>query len=274
LPQVLRRLMDEQSREVSAEVVSNKAFQRAYALIVPLGIVIVVGVLMVFVMPKYQQIMKDFGIRPPAVTMLVIDVASNAGPPLALVLVIALIVLVGRSAGKLVSGRQQIDPLRWLMDRVIWYTPVIGQLTRDRGLADVCNTIADSLDAGRPMNVTLMDATQPHLNRVLAHRVERWSMLSGSGADVAGAARSAGFPPLVSGMTSAAIYNGDLAAAMRFLGRYYDSRFSRLALLLRSAAMPIMALVLGSVVATVALSVFLPIIALIDVVMRKIYGTW
>ncbi len=53
------------------------------------------------------------------------------------------------------------------------------------------------------------------------------------------------------------------AEVFRFLGRYYRSRFSRLKILARGAAVPAVVIFFGVIVAIVMLGLFLPLIVLI-----------
>jgi type II secretory pathway component PulF len=82
------------------------------------------------------------------------------------------------------------------------------------------------------------------------------------------AARQAQLPVLMSGLLGTAHAPPDVVAVLRFLARYYAARFSRVVVLLREAAVPVLALGAGGggVVATIALAVFVPIVRLIDTV--------
>ena len=65
-------------------------------------------------------------------------------------------------------------------------------------------------------------------------------------------------------MLATASQTPDIAQVLRFLGRYYSTRFSRAVALLQASVVPLIALVMGSLVAWLALSVFLPLVRLID----------
>ena len=65
-------------------------------------------------------------------------------------------------------------------------------------------------------------------------------------------------PALISGMVATVNTTADLASVFRFLGRYYDNRFSRAALLLEGAVMPGIALGFAVPVALTALTLFRP----------------
>lgn len=71
-------------------------------------------------------------------------------------------------------------------------------------------------------------------------------------------------PGLVVGMLSAARQGEDAANVLRFLARYYRSRFSRLSAVVRGAAIPLTVLAFGVIVGLVTLSLFTPMINMID----------
>ena len=149
------------------------------------------------------------------------------------------------------------------MDRVIWFTPVLGRLARDRGLADALHAIADALEAARPASDALREAELPHLNVVLRDRLAGWAQFVNEGEGFVNAARRAGMPRLVVGLLATS-QPADLVSALRFLASYYHARFSRLTLLLSAAAGPMLALVFGAIVAAVALGIFVPMTRLAD----------
>jgi type II secretory pathway component PulF len=75
-------------------------------------------------------------------------------------------------------------------------------------------------------------------------------------------------PPLISGMTTTGIVAANLAEVFHFLARYYAGKFSRLAILLRGAAIPAFTLLFGVIVAFIALGLFTPMISLINSVSK------
>jgi type IV pilus assembly protein PilC len=162
--------------------------------------------------------------------------------------------------------------LEWLGDRLLWHLPVAGRMTRARGLADVCNVLADALGAGSSPVSALTDASELKLNGILRRRVRRWAERADAGLPLADAARAAGMPKLIVGLLATTAAGDDLPRVLRFLARYYESRFSRAAELLRSAAAPLLAVVFGALVLVVALAVMTPLVELVDALAGKLSG--
>jgi len=260
---VLPRLIRDE-RALARRDPASGALARAYAAIVVCGLATVIGALATLVMPKFEQIFKDFGMPMPPLTRTVMSVAGALAPPLAGVAGVAMVWMIGRGMRDALLPRPLVLPLNNLFDRIVWLTPIAHALAGDRGMGDTCHVIADALEVGRPLDAAVLEAEHLHLNAVLRGRLGRWASGLAAGVAPAVAARDAAMPAAVVGFLAAALPGGSAADTFRFLGRYYDSRFSRAATAVRSVVVPAMALVAGVVTAATALAVILPLVQLID----------
>jgi type II secretory pathway component PulF len=264
LPQALRRVYRDEYRESQRDA-ARAGFFRAYALITVMAICFALWTIAVFVMPKLAQISRDFGTPLPRVTIHMSRAGYSLAPPLAVVAALGVVWASGRAVRNMVRTRPAPSPLDELVDRVMWHLPVVVSLARDRGMADVCHTVADALEAGRPAPEALAEAQLPHVNAVLRERVLRWAERVEQGESLAGAARGAFIPRLLVGLLATA-QPEDLVNVFRFSARYYEARFSRTAVLIESASGPLIALGFGAVVCATALGIVLPMVRLIDAV--------
>jgi type II secretory pathway component PulF len=186
-------------------------------------------------------------------------------PAVCLVAMIVTLFAEGRALRQLLSrARPRVNPMREPWDYLLWYTPVVRTIVRNRDLADVCGVIAGGVDAGRPVEQAISEALQPHLNAVLRRRINSWAQLATSGIPLADAASRAGLPSLIGGLAGPAVRAGNLPSALRFLARHYESSFSRTAALLQAATVPAIVLTLGAAVMCVALALFEPMVMLIQ----------
>ena len=260
---------------------SRAILLRWYPVVLVLGLTMTMGMFVIFVVPKYEMIFRDFGIEQlPAVTRWTIGACrwianSWLMPALGALLVGIALAMAGQMLAEAVAPRSawrdrgpQTGPVQLLLDVVAWWMPLTRPIVRSRGLADVCHVLADAAGAGRPMDAALHDAARLRLNAVLRWRVNDWAGLAVAGLPLAEAARRAGMPPLLCGMLAPASVPGKGSAEARdvfaFLARYYDARFSRAAALLEGAAVPGLVMTFGFLVATVALALMLPIVQLTD----------
>lgn len=246
-----------------------------YAIITVCLILFVNMMVMVFIVPKYAQIFRDFGLRLPPITQALIDlsygvaVSAEAYSVFILVAMMTAAVLFSRSIARALAGSSKSDVPEWLRraaGRGIWVTPVIGRIVRDRQHALVCEALAEALRAGRPMPEAIGLATLPALNVVLFERMAAWRTGVETGQPTAVAARAAKLPRLLGELLAGqAVHERDNAAgAVEFAGRAYAARAVR-AFAAVSAVVPVATtLLLAAAVAFVALAMFTPIVTLID----------
>jgi len=264
LPQVLSRIMEQRRAAIARSMTPGlMPFYRAYPLALALIFVFMTSMLMVFVAPRFETIFKDFKTPLPRVTQLTFEIARGAGPWIAVLLATVILALIiagisshwrGGALG-LVEG-----PFGWIANRLPW----IGRVRLYRALGDALEFTADAVEAGRPIDVSIAEAAQVGANSRLREIFDRWYEEMIQGRSIADAARVAGMPAQTCSMLATALQTPDLAPVMRFLGRYYSSRFSRAIAFLEASFVPVIALVMGIFVAWLALSVFMPMVRLID----------
>jgi type II secretory pathway component PulF len=243
---------------------AGAAFARAYAAVLVSVMGLVLMALMVFVMPKFEQILKDFREPMPPVTAGMIGASRVLAVPLGAVALLAFLWMCGRAARDVLVARPLPAAAKGLLDRVIWYLPIAGRIARDRGLADAFYLIADAVEIGRPLDQAILEADRPHVSALLRERLARWSDALAAGMPPDAAARAAGMPRLVHGLLATAQPSGFTADVFNFLARYYESRFSRAALLVQNAVLPAIAICAGAVVCATALAVFIPMLRMLD----------
>lgn len=264
LPDVLDRLVKEdvsRARRTSGSL----AFYNWYPLVLMFFIINVLVILLLFVMPKMRMIYQDFHLQLPTVTQWVMNPAIETVAYTAFAFVVAfIVVLAGRRTWQTFRPEAVELPGRAIKDRLLWVVPLARNLARDRGLADICQALADAISLGRPFDQALAEASLLDVNRVLRAQVQRWAGAAAGGLSPADSARAVGMPRLVVGLLATARGASDTVEVCRFLSRYYASRFSRAMALLYGAYVPGVVLLMGVIVALIALSLFLPIQGLID----------
>jgi type II secretory pathway component PulF len=154
-----------------------------------------------------------------------------------------------------IGGSVLAAVVQQLRHRVDWFAPA-RWFASSRDLADICHVIAGELKAGQPLNSAIRGASELAIGRPLRRKLGQWADGIERGMPAKDAAVEAGMPPLIAGLTTT-------AEGFAFLSRYYAGKFSRLKILLRAAAIPAMVFAFGIIVAIVALSLFLPLVALI-----------
>lgn len=262
LPQVLAHLM-QQRRNAIVRGLGWPRFYALYPLLVGTAIVVVTLLLQVFVMPKFVQIFRDFNAELPRVTRITLYVSRELGPMLAIISVLLVILsLFSTIVPRFRSVTFGIveSPSDWILNRLPW----IGTIRMHRALGEVLEFTAQAIDAGRPVEKSLAEVADLPANSLVRRRIGDWANRVAAGQTLAQAAREAQLPAMVSALLAPAMDTPDVAEVFRFLGRYYSTRFSRGLTLLQAAIVPTTAMVLGLFVGWVVLSIFAPLIALIQ----------
>lgn len=260
LAQSLRRVVNRRD-DLRPPNPANRIIYTWYP-ILPLG---VCALIVVFLVPKYNQILNDFHLPMPPVLVWLTWISDWLGAVILCLVVAGLSIFLGRMLRHIFTSRRESpDALRVPFDWLLWNLPVARGVIRNRGLADACHVIADALQAGMGLESGIDEAAGVKNNVMLELRLRRWSAALNAGAPMADAARSAGMPHLLAGMLATAKAGDDTPEVFRFLARYYETRFSRSAVLLRGAVVPGVAIGFGALVCAIALSIFQPLIALME----------
>jgi type II secretory pathway component PulF len=263
LQPTLARLLND-PRDEDEDAAEADSFARWYPLLMTVAFSILLMLLIVFVVPKMIDLCKDFGVKLPFATVTLMHIGRALDDLAFMPLLIAFVVvstLLGGAFRRIVSGRQTIT--LGLFDRILWRLPIAHSLARNRGLGDVCNTMAIALSAGYPLPRAIEETEMLQLNVVLRERLGTWRAGIEKGAAADQAARAARLPALLCGMIGSG-RGGDPAAAMKFLATYYDGRFSRARELLRAAIVPAMAIFFGGIVLFMASGTYLPLLQMMD----------
>lgn len=240
-----------------------------YPAVLAVVIMLVVAFISVIVLPKLVEIFQDFDAPLPPITQRLIDLVyiDFVGWSWA---AIASMAMMG---GLWLWVTWATFCPRWLnlrmwpgVDALLWYTPVLGPLTRDRDLRDVMRVLGSATAAGLSLETALTETMQLRVNSMTRRKLLRWRDAIESGAAVDEAARQARLPRLVSGMIATVRKTDQLPRAIEYLSRYYEDKFSRAAALAGGAVVPTIELVFGVLVGWIALAAISPLFALLDAV--------
>jgi len=260
LPHTLRRLWTEfAGRGRGTE--QTRAIMKAYAIYALLALG-VINIFCIVVVPKFKTIMADFHTPLPWSLQLVLEICrtlslDELGLPLVLALIfLAFLLMFLPLATGLFTPRTRELIEASALEEIAWRVPVMGGLIRNRGLARVFDFVADAVANGYALDRALLEAAPAAGNRVLGRRIERWAAGVAGGQSVDQAARAARMPRQVVGFLAPVRNGDDLAAALHFLSGQCDYRASRSGALGQAIVITVSALLVGSFVALLGLSMF------------------
>ncbi|CAM3226774.1 General secretion pathway protein F [Sphingomonas antarctica] len=261
LPQILERLSDLLERQ--AEMRAKITTALAYPIVLSVVASLVVILLMVFVVPKVVDQFDTMGQQLPLLTRFVMATSRLiAHYWWAMLAVIALAGFASWRALQDSSIRLRFDTF-WLR------LPLIGRLARDLHAARMARTLSTMVGARLPLLEGLSLTAKTVHNRRLKLASEGIVEAIRGGGSLSGAMkRAAIFPPLLVYLTASGEVSGQLdtmlSRAADYLEREFDT-FTKGALALLE---PAIIVVMGGVVATIVLSILLPILQLETLVGR------
>lgn len=253
LPQILERLAEllERQQQVRGKLVAALAYPVALALTA----VAVVVALMAFVVPKVVEQFDSMGRELPWLTRAVIgvsDFSRHWGWAVLVLLVVAGIVL---------ARLLKRDGFRMRFDAWLLRLPLLGRTLRDLHAARMARTLAIMLGSGLPLVEGLRITARTVNNRVLQQATEAMADSIHEGGSLSAAMRRAGvFPPTLLYMASSGENGGRLAPMLERAADYLEREFDTFASASMSLLEPAIIIALGGVVATIVLSILLPIL--------------
>jgi type IV pilus assembly protein PilC len=236
------------------------------ALIYPLALVLVsiavVSILLVWVVPAFQDMFSSFGADLPAPTLLVMAVSgwlSTHGAMLLAVLVAGLLVL-----GHVLRRQLRVQQLA---DRLLLRLPVLGALLQKAVVARWCRTLSTMFGAGVPLGEALNSVGGASGNAVYAAATEKLRQDVSTGTSLAHAmTQTRLFPPMVLQMCAIGEESGSvehmLGKAAGFLEAEVDDTVAGLSSLLE----PVIIVGLGTLIGAIVVAMYLPIFRLGQVV--------
>ncbi|MCA1633742.1 MAG: type II secretion system F family protein [Acidobacteria bacterium] len=211
--------------------------------------------LTVYVVPKMSTLFEGFGSELPAVTQVVIGLSNFVSANfywLAPALIGAGIAffLWSKTAG----GRLAID-------RFLLRLPIAGQLARQLAIAQVTRSLATLLAGGITLVESWEIASESLTNRELRARSAATLPMIQEGRSFTESLESAGWiPPLALDMIGVGERSGSLREMLEEVAEFYDRESEVKLEQLTTVIEPAILLVMGGIVVTILLAIYLPII--------------
>jgi len=211
--------------------------------------------LMVGIVPKFNEIFKTLNVPLNVLTRTMLGISLFMQQNIlwmALAAIVGVVCLIAYT--KTPFGRLQCD---WLKLNV----PIFGVLFRKVALSRFSRTFSTLLKSGVPMLGALEIVAGTAGNEIVSRVVIAAKERVRQGENLAGPlAESPVFPPMVTKMVSIGEKSGALESLLEKVSEFYDQQVSAAVKSLTSMIEPVMIGIMGALVGTIVISVFLPII--------------
>ncbi|MCG6954771.1 MAG: type II secretion system F family protein [Gemmatimonadetes bacterium] len=218
-------------------------------------------ILLIFVIPTFQNMFASAGVPLPLPTRIVIEMSAILkGYWWAVGGVLFGIVIAIRAFYKTDNGRL-------VMDRMLLGMPILGDLQRKSAVSRFTRTLGTLVSSGVSILEGLEITAKTSGNRVIHDAVMGSRASIAGGETIAGPLKESGvFPPMVVQMINVGEQTGGLDDMLSKIADFYDEEVDAAVEALLSAMEPIMIVVLGVVVGGMIVAMYLPIFDMINTV--------
>ncbi len=233
-----------------------------YPIAVMIVAMIVVTIIMLFVVPTFQDVFSQFGASLPTPTLVVIAI-SNFFVHYWYILFGTLFI----GGYFLLQSWKRSDKVKEFVDRMLLRLPVFGDLVLKGTLARWTRTLATMFGAGVPLVEALDSVGGASGNIVYQRATEKIQQDVSTGTSLTLSMQTTGvFPPLVLQMASIGEESGSLDQMLSKAADIYEAEVDELVKALSSLLEPIIIVVLGVLIGGLVIAMYLPIFNLGKVV--------
>ncbi len=220
--------------------------------------VIVTLVLLLFVIPQFEDLFKGFGADLPAFTRMVIEMSRFVQDQGWLLAIIA--------AGVFVTFRyfhKRSRPMRQFIDRMMLKLPVLGPILVKAAIARYARTLATMFSAGVPLVEALQSVAGATGNIVYEEAVLRMRDEVATGMRLQRTMETTGlFPNMVVQMIAVGEESGSLDSMAGKVADFYELEVDSAVDAMSSLLEPLIMVILGGLVGSLVVAMYLPIFKL------------
>ncbi|MBD1916936.1 MULTISPECIES: type II secretion system F family protein [Cyanophyceae] len=227
-----------------------------------LAVIIFVG-MTVFLLPIFADMFEDLGADLPIFTQVMMMISRFLRQPLNWVFMIAAISALSfayRRYYATLNGRRVIDRLSLKM-------PLFGDLIQKTATARFCRTFGSLSKSGVPILTALEIVRDTAGNQVIAEAVDDARKdVQGGGMISLALQKHSVFPGMAIQMISIGEETGELDAMLMKVADFYEDEVEQAVKALTSIMEPIMIVVLGGMVGSILISMYLPMFKIMDAI--------
>jgi len=263
---VLDVVLSRLARFMEKTVKTNKKIKAAliYPSVVITVAFLIVTLLMVFVVPRFEGIFHDMlhGAKLPGLTQMVITFSKLITPTSFLSGLADVGGLLAIIFGTRFFFRTKLGSR--VLDRVVLKTPKVGDFARKANIARFTRTFGTLMSSGVPILQALNITRDIIPNSVIAAALDRVHDRVRDGEPLAGPLEQQKiFPTMVTSMIDVGEETGELPEMLNRIADNYDEDLDNAVAGLTSIIEPVMIVFLAVVVGTIVIALFLPIIEII-----------
>jgi len=229
-----------------------------YPAIVFAAAILVSAILLIFVVPQFEAVFKNFGADLPAFTQMIVEASRFMTSYWWLVLFI----LVGTIVA-LVELKRRSLAFAHFLDRAILKIPVIGEIMANAAVARFARTLATTFKAGVPLVEALDTVAGATGNVVYSSAVQRIKDDVAVGYQLNISMRQVNvFPHMVVQMTAIGEEAGALDTMLFKVAEFYEQEVNNAVDALSTLIEPMIMMIIGTIVGGMVIGMYLPLFKL------------
>lgn len=232
------------------------------ALVYPTAIIVVAfvvtAILMIFVIPQFQNLFSNFGADLPGLTKVVISVSGFFQQNWYLIFGGIIAVIVG-----IMQAKKRSRKVQHFFDRLILKIPVIGVIMEKGAIARFSRTFSTMFKAGVPLVEAMTSVAGATGNIVFSEAtiVMRDDVATGTQLNIA-MKSSELFPNMVIQMVAIGEESGSLDSMLAKVAEFYEREVDDAVDNLTALLEPLIMVILGGLIGTLVIAMYLPIFKL------------
>ncbi|HUB87016.1 MAG TPA: type II secretion system F family protein [Verrucomicrobiae bacterium] len=255
---VLKRLAEfsEKAQKIKGKV-KAAMFYPVAVLIVATGILIL---LMVWVIPQFQEVFKGMNITMPWFTLLVLNISNIVKTHFlsAMGVVVAVVILFLLAINK-------IKFCRYMWDKFKLKVPALGPVVSKVAISRFTRTLGTLVSSGVPILQALTIVKETAGNIIIANAVSKVHESVKEGETITAPLEASGvFPPMVVSMVDVGEQTGAMPEMLLKIADNYDEEVDNAVSAMTSLLEPIMIVFLAGIVGSIVIAMFLPLIKMIN----------
>lgn len=217
--------------------------------------IIVTAILLIFVVPQFQELFKGFGADLPAFTLLVIHISN-----LVREWWWGILLMIITAGFFFIQAKRRSLGFQHFLDRLIVRIPVIGPILHKAAVARFARTLATTFAAGVPLVEALDAVAKASGNIIYSNAIYQIREEVATGSQIQFSMRNTGvFPNMVIQMVAIGEESGALDHMLEKVANIYEEEVDTAVDGLSSLLEPLIMAVLGVLVGGLVIAMYLPI---------------
>ena len=261
LDETLERLamMMEKNHKTEAEIKSAMSYPKTVFFIA----IVIFFAMTIFLLPTFAKIFKDIGAELPAFTLFMLGISAfcTAWPPIQQFTVLGVI-----AALKIAFDMYYKTPIGHLqIDRIAMKLPIFGDLIEKSAVARFCVIFGSLTRSGVPILSSLEIVRDVAGNQAISNAIEyvRQEIQNGGMISIALQEQQI-FPSLAIQMIAIGEETGELDKMLMKVGSFHETEVEEVVKGLTSMLEPLMIVLVGGIVGSILLSMYLPMFSVFE----------